>query len=441
MKIIHTSDWHLGNRMHEIDRNREFSSFLKWLKEEIKRQGAQALIVSGDIYDSANPPVESRRQYITFLASLAETVCKNVVIIGGNHDSGVLLDSEKDILGLLNIHVIGSASDLNPEDMVFELYDESGNAIGICAAVPYMREYELRRYAEQTPENDIGNVSDTKTFSDKAYSNLYSETFKVAEKLRADRDIPIIATGHLYAANLEGRLAGHETEIKADDGTRMLDIVGNLGAVHESSFPDGFDYVALGHIHYSSMAGGNPRIMYSGSPFILGFDEVVYERNVLAVDFSRNTGTRKFAVSTKKIKVPSDTAYRRISGKWDKIQRELQEYKGISGETYIEICFVPEDEINIHAEIDKIAKELPENIQIVSRKAIKSVQQYTMQSRDMREIRNMDQEEIFKMLILSRSNDILSGLTDEEKKNKEQELIDKYLPLFREAAGQVENEA
>ncbi len=91
MRFIHTADWHLGNKMHDIDRTSEVNFFLSWLKTQIENQKALSLIISGDIFDTTNPPTESRTQFKNFLSSLLPTCCKNVVIIGGNHDSASLL--------------------------------------------------------------------------------------------------------------------------------------------------------------------------------------------------------------------------------------------------------------------------------------------------------------------------------------------------------------
>ena len=177
MKFIHTADWHLGNSMHDIDRQKETEQFLAWLKERIVELGAQCLVIAGDIFDTTTPPIEARRQYFRFLASLLETDCKNIVLIGGNHDSGALLDAPRDLLEALNIQMVGSLGERPVEELVKELTDASGNVVGISAAVPYVRETELRRFK---PE-------DATDFAQSTYSGLYSAVYEAAEKLRASR--------------------------------------------------------------------------------------------------------------------------------------------------------------------------------------------------------------------------------------------------------------
>ena len=310
MKLIHTADWHLGNSMHDMDRAEESKQFLKWLKERIVELSTDCLVVSGDIFDTATPSVEARKQYFQFLASLLDTCCKNIVLVGGNHDSGVLLDAPRDLLEAFNIQMVGSLGERSVEDLVKELTDESGNVIGVSAAVPYVRETELRRFRTNEAED----------FAKNSFEGLYSAVYEAAEKKRAGRDIPIVATGHLYASKLEGRPENDEGKDAKGHGLR--DIVGNLGTIPVSVFPEGFDYVALGHIHYSTMVAKNPKVRYSGSPFVLGFDEVNIPHYVLAIDLEKG----KEPV-VEKIETPQYFGFKRISGSIESIVAELRQLK------------------------------------------------------------------------------------------------------------------
>lgn len=443
MRFLHTADWHLGNGMFDIDRTSEFESFFDWLKNEIIEKKIELLIVSGDIFDTVNPPVVSRSQYNRFLASLIKTECCNVVIVGGNHDSGALLDSEKELLELNNIHVVGDVNNLTVEDMVFEVFNSKKEVIGICAAVPFARENELRKYIEEN-----GEKKDVENFSDAAYGELYGKVFLAAEKLRGDRKIPIVATGHLYAADLEGRFENLKNEVKSDDGKRNLDVVGNLGSVHAGIFPKGFKYVALGHVHYSTMVGKKPWIRYSGSPFTLGFDEANLPRYVLLGDVFFD---EKKEVEIQKIEVPKFFIFKRISGDMKTIKSELIKYiekksdKNIDAEesekkTFLELYYKWEDGINFREEFEEIVSELPENICVVSYKLqdTKSIMEQGIGSFSMDELKNLGAEEIFKNLILSKCKDD-DSLSEEEKSKRNESLVGKYLPYFLKIAADVEN--
>lgn len=417
MKFIHTADWHLGNSMHNIDRTCEVRAFFKWLKEQIVEQKAEALVVSGDIFDTINPPVEARHEYYRFLASLLESCCRNIVIIAGNHDSAPLIDAPKDLLETLNIHVVGRISDIPVEDCVFELKDALGNAAAVCAAIPFVREADLRRFAE-----------DDKNFVDNSFKELYRQAYDAADSLRAERNIPIIATGHLYAANLEGRLAEVQCGEKTDDGTKTIDLVGNLGAVNVSVFPKEFDYVALGHIHYPTRVAKNDRVRYSGSPFVLGFDEANIRRNVLLVDVQCGS-----TPTVTPLEVPPVFNFIRIEGTVEEIKTAMTSLclKSFERNTYIEIAYKSEAGKNIHDALSDFNIIPP--LYIVSWKAKFNERRYdsTLESFGVSDVTELSEEDVFKTLILNKTQ-----LDPESKEAKK--LIDDYLPLFKEIANGVE---
>ena len=432
MNFIHTADWHLGNQMHDIDRKIESQQFLIWLKKQIIAKNAETLVVAGDIFDTVNPPIEARKLYYTFLASLVETCCKNVVIIAGNHDSSAMLESSKELLDVLNIHVVGSISsfspDFSPADFCFELKDSNQQTCGICMAVPFVREVDLRNFisgSQKCEDKDLYAV---------AYKNLYEQVFREAERIRGDKKIPIIATGHLYAADLEGRLAEKKSNEKCDDGMKVLDVLGTLGNVPSSVFPAA-DYVGLGHIHYSTMVAKNPRIRYSGSPFVMGFDEAEIPHHVLfceltedpAKDFAQN----KFLLDVEKIQTPRTFVYKRISGTLLQVKECLENLNLSEGEekksVYLELCYKREIGLNAQEYLSESIKALPENVSVVSWKVL-DAQHFLSSSAgftnfDSQEIKNLDDREIFTQLILSKS-----GLEKDSEEGKK--ILEKFLPLF-----------
>ena len=330
MKFIHTADWHLGNSMHDIDRQKETEQFLAWLKERIVELGAQCLVISGDIFDTTNPPIEARRQYFRFLASLLETNCKNIVLIGGNHDSGALLDAPRDLLEALNIQMVGSLGERPVEELVKELTDASGNVVGISAAVPYVRETELRRFK---PENAVD-------FAQSTYSGLYSAVYEAAEKLRAGRDIPIVATGHLYASRLEGRPENDEGRDAKEHG--MRDIVGNLGTIPVSVFPEGLDYVALGHIHYTTTS---------------------IPHHILCVDLQKGAEP-----AVQKIETPQYFKFLRVSGSVADIVMQLNQLKNAPAEKplKVEVVYDYAPGVSINEALESVLEGAP--FEVVSKK-------------------------------------------------------------------------
>ncbi len=409
--------------MHEIDRSMEANVFLRWLKNLIVEKNADTLVIAGDIFDTVNPSVEARRLYYSFLASLVETTCKNVIIIGGNHDSAVMLESSKELLEVLNIRVVGSINNLLPSQMCFELKDSSENVCGICMALPFVREVELRNFLSEDDK-----CSDSDLYS-KVYQKLYTLAFEEAEKLRKGREIPVIATGHLYASDLEGRLSEKKSSEKSDDGMKVLDVLGTLGFVPCSVFPP-VDYVALGHIHYSSMVAKNPAIRYSGSPFVMGFDEANHPHYVLCVDVEKEG---KSNLNVEKIETPRTNLYRRISGTLAEIKSELEKLlensKSEKSEekkpVFIELCYKRELGINSQEYLSETVRNLPKNVNVVSWKIADSEKIFSSSSHvfEASEIKNLDDREIFTQLILSKT-----GLSAESKEGRS--VVGKFLPFF-----------
>lgn len=425
--------------MHEIDRKAEAEAFLSWLKQQISEQCAETLVVAGDIFDTASPSVESRRLYYAFLASLVDSPCKNVILIGGNHDSSALLDAARDLLEVLNIRVVGSVSNLSPSDMCFELRGSDGAVNGICMAVPFVREVELRNLlsdSEKCADSDLYAV---------AYKKLYALVYEEAERLRGGRNIPIVATGHLYAAALEGRLSEKKSGEKGDDGMKVLDVLGTLGKVPPSVFPPA-DYVALGHIHYASTVAGNEAVRYSGSPFVMGFDEAGIPHCVLCVELAPFAPGSKspFSLSVSKIETPRTHSYRRISGTLAQVREQLfalanaadsADPADSAGETartplFLELCYKREIGVNAQDYLDEAVRSLPNGVSVVSWKIADSAQLFAgsgFDELDASEIRNLDDKEIFTQLILSKS-----GLDADSEEG--QRAVEKFLPLFLKLA-------
>ena len=427
MKFIHTSDWHLGNTMHDIDRTNEASAFLDWLKNEIDAAGAQALVVAGDIFDVVNPSNVAKSQYYRFLASLLNTRCKNVVVVGGNHDSGALLDAPSEILEALNIKVVGSINNRKIEDLVFELKGSDGEPIGICCAVPFMRDMELELFYK-SEENGESSADES------LLKRLYSDVYQRALELRGSRNIPIIATGHLYACGLSGRENEEVQESltvgsdgATDDGVR--EVVGTLGNVDVSVFPADLDYVALGHIHYATKVADNPKVWYSGSPFVMGFDEANYKRYVFAVDSEAGN-----LPSIQKVVVPRTIRFEQYKGDLDTLKKKLRNLETellISGEeTYVDLLLTSGEFVNLTAALEveekdkhfvvkrhRLAREILRKGVAGIDDAVESTKQYT-------------KEDYFRMLIAKNMNEC----SDSEQVKAQYE---KFIGLFNEAVNKA----
>ncbi len=139
MRILHTSDWHLGRSLYTRKRYDEFTAFLDWLAAVVEEQGIDALLVAGDIFDTTTPSNRAQELYYNFLCKVSRSCCRNIVITAGNHDSPSFLDAPKDLLRALNVYVVGTMTE-RVEDEVIVLKDKNDDPVAIVCAVPYLRD-------------------------------------------------------------------------------------------------------------------------------------------------------------------------------------------------------------------------------------------------------------------------------------------------------------
>ncbi|WP_339014342.1 exonuclease SbcCD subunit D C-terminal domain-containing protein [Aeromonas popoffii] len=267
MKILHTADWHLGHQLHGHERRFEHDVFLDWLTDTLKQRQIDALLVAGDLFDTANPPASAWQQLYRFLARLrAEMPHLNMVLIGGNHDSPSKLDAPHELLRAFDLHLVGSISrdsdgKLETERLLVPLQDREGKLVAWCAAVPFLRSSDLR--VEQLAEGQDRLIEGVR--------QVYEEVLS-AGRARCEPDQALIAMGHAYLA------AGQLSELSE---RRVLG--GNQHALPADIFAAA-DYTALGHLHLAqSPAEG---VHYSGSPLPLSLAEANYNHQVLEVTFA-----------------------------------------------------------------------------------------------------------------------------------------------------------
>lgn len=266
MRIIHTSDWHLGQKLLYNDREEEHQMALDWLLECLKEQKADGLIVAGDIFDIGNPPNYARRMYYRFLTELINTSCRHVLFIGGNHDSPAMLNAPRDLLEAMNIHVIGAAGEQLEEEIV-EWTNEKGAIEAVIAAVPFLRDRDLRNSV--SGEGGLERLERVR----EGIKQHYQSIGELVEERYGQKPIPKIATGHLYAY-------GAEASAKQDNI-----YIGDKENIAASQFPAVFDYVALGHIHRPQTVGGIHHVRYSGSLIPLSFSETKDDKSVYLLEF------------------------------------------------------------------------------------------------------------------------------------------------------------
>ena len=307
LRILHTSDWHIGQYLHSFDRVYEHQCFLKWLLNQIKTLEIDALLIAGDIFDTANPSAVSQKLWLEFLAN-AKTIAPylNIVVIAGNHDSPSRLEAPNPLLEKFGIHVVGLVCDAESRQINFEkvcvpLKNKNGEIKAWCLAVPFMRNNDLpaKETLNLANENSATSNSDLNSenlISTAANSDLNSENListnansdqsnnaqaLLYQKLfrdileRKEKNQAIVAMGHLHISNAQ----------MSPDSERRI-VSGGLDGLPSDIFDSRLSYVALGHLHLAQRVGGSENRRYSGSPIPMSFSEIHYKHQVIVFDLN-----------------------------------------------------------------------------------------------------------------------------------------------------------
>jgi exonuclease SbcD len=294
MRILHTADWHLGKKLDMHDRFMEHQLFLDWLLKTIDNQGVEAMIIAGDVFDTGSPSNESLRMYYNFLVDLHKTCCRQVVIIGGNHDSISTLNAPADLLKVFNVHVVGGVP-ANRAEQVIMLHTKLGKPAAVVAAVPFLRDKDVRlSIPGETAEQRSARITE-------GIAAHYNQLLPLLPP-----GIPAIATGHLFT---QGAVASDsEKEIH----------VGTLGQFPAQAFPQYYSYIALGHLHRPQAITGYPHIRYSGSPLPLSFSESADKKEVVLLSIQPDGTLQSEALS-----IPCFRPLWRISGPPETIMEQF----------------------------------------------------------------------------------------------------------------------
>ena len=268
MRLLHTSDWHLGQHFMGKSRQAEHQSLIDWLVDCVATHRIDAVLIAGDLFDTGTPPSHARELYNQLVLRLHHAGVA-LLLLGGNHDSPATLSESRALLAQLGATVIPAAAE--PDTEVVVLRDRNGDPGCIVCAVPYIRPRDvLHSQSNQSAQDKQSELQNAIT---EHYRAVYAVALDHRETLHAQsgKRLPIIATGHL-------------TTIGASSSESVREIyVGTLEAFPATSFPP-VEYVALGHIHRPQQVGRWPHIRYSGSPLALSFDEADQVKSMLCVE-------------------------------------------------------------------------------------------------------------------------------------------------------------
>lgn len=361
MRIIHTSDWHLGQYFFTKSRAAEHQAFLSWLTGQVEQYQVDVIIVAGDIFDTTSPPSYARELYNQFIVRLQKTGCQ-LVILGGNHDSVATLNESRELLSYLNTQVIASVLE-QPQQQVIVLNNRQGDAAAILCAIPFIRTRDV-------VTSQAGQSSGEKHLAlQQAIADHYQQIYQLALNKRQEyaQPIPIIATGHL-------------TTVGASTTDSVRDIyIGTLDAFPAQAFPPA-DYIALGHIHRPQIVAKSEHIRYSGSPIALSFDEAGQQKSVVLVEFQQ-ANLQSITLLT----VPEFQPMRLIKGDIAQIEAELAAFSDYSAERpiWLDIEVISQHYLNdVQRHIQQLVEPLPVEVVLLRRSKDLTRQSIQRQARE-----------------------------------------------------------
>lgn len=234
MKILHTSDWHLGHTLYNYDRTQEQMAMLLRMVDVVRTEKPDLFLLCGDVYHTPQPSAAVQTMFTNALVAIHDANPEmTMVITAGNHDSGTKHDIFRTPWRALKVHTIGSVNPNQIEDLIIEIAGK-----GYVIAVPYVNERNMPK-------------------------GLFQELLNKVEEKNSN-NLPVVMTAHLTVSGCD--FAGHE---HATDYA-----VGGIDSYHVEEMGSGYDYLALGHIHHAQFVhGGQHRVRYSGTPIPVSFDE------------------------------------------------------------------------------------------------------------------------------------------------------------------------
>ncbi|KGT86852.1 exonuclease subunit SbcD [Enterobacter cancerogenus] len=400
MRIIHTADWHLGQFFYSKSRAAEHQAFLDWLLAQITQHQVDALIIAGDLFDTGSPPSYAREMFNRFVVALQPTHCE-LIVLAGNHDSVATLNESRELLACLNTRVITSATPQG-EQQVLTLHQRDGTPGALLCAIPYLRPRDiLRSQAGQSGrEKQISLLE--------AIEQHYQQCYAAALAERADRALPIIATGHLTTVGV----------IKSDS---VRDIyIGTLDAFPAQAFPAA-DYIALGHIHRAQRIADSEHIRYSGSPIPLSFDELGREKSVFLLEFSAQLD------SVTPLPIPQFQPMQMLKGSMAEIEQQLGEFSEGDREqpVWLDIEITTQEYLSdLQRRVEQLTEALPVEVLLVRRS--REQRQRSLARMDNETLSELKVEEVF-----------ARRLAQEDQLDAEQ--AEQLTQLFRTTLAALEN--
>ena len=278
MKILHTSDWHLGKKLESFDRTSEYAEVFDEIYAIVESEKIDIILIAGDLFDTFSPSNESMEMLYTFCMRLTHNAKRLVIAIAGNHDSPERVELPDIFSRSRGIIFYGSPNTIlpnfttetdykikNSEPLFIEIHAPHFEKPIQLFLLPYLNEQRLLTFLG---ENE----------TEKSIRTLLSEKLKGISG-RNKKDAYRIGVAHLLVKSIKGELP-----IESDDEKPIR--IGGADAFIASDFPEDWDYLALGHIHKRMTIQKKPYpIVYCGSPLALSFSETDQDKFVEIIEF------------------------------------------------------------------------------------------------------------------------------------------------------------
>ncbi len=288
MKILHTSDWHLGKSLYDFPLLADQKIMLDFLLNYISNEQIDAIVIAGDVYDRPIPSAEAVRLYDSFLTNAVAKMNVPTIVIAGNHDSASRLEFGSALYSGCGYHIFGTARQSQPPVILRDEYGEVH-----FHPIPWLHPAEARAMFDETKEQ-------IKSFDD-AYRMLLEQRTKSLNK-----SVRNVAVAH-------GFFAGISSHAEKDILTSDSEI--NIGGmdIADSSYFSAFEYTALGHLHAPQRAGAE-NVRYSGSPLKYSLSEEHQRKSFTVVELGANSVTE-----VRQVDIPCTYDVRSVCGTFDEL--------------------------------------------------------------------------------------------------------------------------
>ncbi|MFU0841184.1 MAG: Nuclease SbcCD subunit D [Burkholderia sp.] len=411
LKIFHTADWHFGASLGSIERTEDFDRFCDDFVALVEERRPDVLLVSGDVFDTTMPSTAAQRQYYRLIRRLADTSLRLTVITAGNHDSQRFIEAPREVLSALKCFVAGET----PESEAVVLRDAEGRPELAVAAVPYLREGDVRFGSA-----DMSDAQRAESF-ERGVLTRYNTVRGILTRELAGAKVPMIAMGHLFVIGSKLR----EDQTQAAAAAEPV-FVGALRNVHADAFGPHWDYVALGHIHNAQAIEKSAVPMrYAGSPLALNFKHRTYRHQIVEVTFDESG-----AMSVASLPVPQHRRFAEVRGTYAELCAAIRAAKLPADDLppFVDATLTSDETVpDLSESLQKIGDEAGVIVTAVHNE--KAVERYEMR-----------REELVNLTQLTPSQVFHSYLKETKESGESAEAAFARLrPLFDEAEESVRN--